>query len=85
MTVARSIEHQITRELLQRRAQNDDQHSVVQQPDAFELSSEKAATNRWTDRLIAILAVTAGLVIVGSYAEELLWAVVAATTVLTLR
>jgi hypothetical protein len=35
--------------------------------------------------LIAILAVTAGLVILGSYLEELLWAAVAATTVVTLR
>ena len=39
----------------------------------------------WADRLIAIGAVTVGLLILGSYAEELLWAAVAAATVFTLR
>jgi hypothetical protein len=41
--------------------------------------------NLWADRLIAVLAVTAGLFIIGSYFEELLWAVLAAATVTTLR
>ena len=75
MTVARRIENQITRQLLQRRDENEGEpHSRYQ-----------SGANPWIDRLIAILAVTAGLVIVGSYLEELLWAALAATTVITLR
>jgi hypothetical protein len=37
------------------------------------------------DRLIAILALTTGFLVLGSYLEELLWAVMAATALLTLR
>jgi hypothetical protein len=74
MTAAQRIENQITRQLLRRR-----------QPGAVNLRTTPVDIHPWTDRLIAILAVTAGLVIVGSYLEELLWAVVAATTVFTLR
>lgn len=35
----------------------------------------------WSDRLIAVLSVTVGLVVVGSFLEELVWAVLAAATV----
>lgn len=69
MTGTKHIEYRITRQLLQRR------HPGVVQSDQ----------NLWVDRLIAVLAVTAGLLIIGSYFEELLWAVVAAATVSTLR
>ncbi len=41
--------------------------------------------NPWADRLIAILAVTTGLFILGSYFEELLWAALGAATIFTLR
>ena len=69
MTGAKLIEYRITRQLLQRR-----QQGYVQ-----------LDQNLWVERLIAILAVTAGLIIIGSFFEELLWAVVAAATVSTLR
>lgn len=69
MTGVKLIEHRITRQLLQRRDQGHTQQGH----------------NLWADRLIAVLAVTAGLFIMGSYFEELLWAVVAGATVSTLR
>ena len=69
MTAAKHIEYCITRQLLQRREEGD----------------EWRGDNSWADRLIAILAVTAGLFIIGSYFEELLWATLAAATVFTLR
>jgi hypothetical protein len=69
MTAAKLIEYRITRQLLQRRDRR-----IVQRNH-----------NLWADRLIAVLAVTAGLFIIGSYFEELLWAVLAAATVTTLR
>ena len=69
MTAARHVEYTITRQLLQRREAGD----------------EWGDPNPWVDRLIAILAVTAGLCIVGSFYEELLWATLAAATVFTLR
>ena len=68
-TTAKRIEYRITRELLQRR----------------EGAAEQEGLTPWADRLIAIGAVTVGLLILGSYAEELLWAAVAAATVFTLR
>ena len=68
-TAAKRIEYRITRELLRRR----------------EGASELERITPWADRLIAIGAVTVGLLILGSYAEELLWAAVAAATVFTLR
>ena len=79
MTAAQRIESQITRQLLQRRAAGCLQQSAEQQ------SAVRADPSPWADRLIGILAVTAGLLILGSYIEELLWAAVAATTVFTLR
>ena len=69
MTAAKQIEYRITRRLLQRR----------------EAVGEHRRANPWADRVIAILAVTAGLFILGSYLEELLWLVVASATVFTLR
>ncbi len=69
MTAAKLIEYRITRQLLQRR----------------EEGSEQQGASVWADRLIAILAVTAGLFVLGSYLEELLWALLAAATVFTLR
>ena len=69
MTDAKCLEYRITRQLLQRR----DQAAVHQ------------TLNHWADRLIAVLAVTTGLFIVGSFFEELLWAALAAATVVTLK
>ena len=66
---AKRIEYRITRELVQRRQGAAEQEHITP----------------WADRLIAIGAVTVGLLILGSYAEELLWAAVAAATVFTLR
>ena len=69
MTAAKLIEYRITRQLMQRREEGGDQLD----------------SGLWADRLIAILAVTAGLFILGSFLEELLWALLAAATVFTLR
>ena len=69
MTAAKQIEYRITRRLLQRR----------------ETAGEYGHVNLWADRVIAILAVTAGLFVLGSYLEELLWLVLAGATVFTLR
>jgi hypothetical protein len=69
MTTAKLIEYRIARQLLQRREQG----------------GEQSASSVWVDRLIAILAVTTGLFILGSLLEELLWALLAAATVFTLR
>jgi hypothetical protein len=68
-TGAKRIEYGITRKLLQRR----------------EGASYQESISPWADRLIAIGAVTVGLLILGSYIEELLWAAVAAATIFTLR
>lgn len=68
MTAAKAIEYRITRQLLKRRDVDDEQQDYA----------------AWADRLIAVLATTAGLFIVGSYLEELLWIALAAVTVITL-
>ncbi len=49
--------------------------------------SEVASTSleaAWADRLIAVLAVTVALFMIGSVLEELLWVAVAAATVFAL-
>ena len=69
MTGTKLIEYRITRQLLQRRGQAAEHHNP----------------NHWADRLIAVLAVTVGLFIIGSFFEELLWAALAAATVITLK
>ena len=84
MTAARLIEHRIARQLQQRREQFS-VHGLT-----FPIPAEPGNTQRfdvqpWADRVIAILAVTTGLLVVGSYVEELLWAALAAATVYTLR
>ena len=43
-----------------------------------------AGNGRWVERLITTTAVTAGMLILGSYAPELLWAMLAAAGILTL-
>ena len=84
MRAAQQVEYQITRQLLQRREGGAVQPGAVQ-PGAVPDAVKRADLNPWADRLIAILAVTTGLVILGNYLEELLWAAVVATTVVTLR
>ena len=69
MTAAKRLEYQIVRQLLQRQ----------------ESGFHQSETGPWVERLIAVLAVTAGLFILGSYLEELLWAALATATALTLR
>jgi len=89
MTAVKHLEYQITRKLMQRR-----ERGAVQQggmllgnvrQGATQQDSGQSATGQWADRLIAILALTTGLLVLGSFLEELLWAAVAATTLLTLR
>jgi len=70
MTTARLIEHRITREILLRREEGN--------PPA-------GSSTFWTERLIAVVTVTAALVVVGSYSSEVLWAGVAIATLVTLR
>lgn len=81
MTATRLIEYRITRQLLQRR-----DHGATQgcnpQTHGPVLPCE---VQPWADRVIAILAVTAVMLVVGSYVEELLWAALAGATVYTLR
>lgn len=47
-------------------------------------SENHTGNGRWVERLITTTAVTAGMLMLGSYAPELLWAVLAAAGVLTL-
>jgi nicotinamide riboside transporter PnuC len=72
MTAAKQIEYAIARRLIRR---GSSQSEAAGQP----------ARQPWVDRMIAVLAATAGLAVVGSYAEELLWLVVAVATVITLK
>ncbi len=67
MTAAKSIEYQITRQLLHRRA-------GVKEP----------VNTRVANRVIKIAAATVAVLLLGSYSQELLWVVVAASTVLAL-
>ena len=67
MTTARSIEHRITRDILQRREREPD-----------------TVSGPLVERLITATAVTAGMLMLGSYAPELLWALLAGAGVLTL-
>ena len=73
MTTARLIEHRITRQLLQRREE-------VIPPTGYNRNH-----SLWVERLIAVLAVTVGLSIVGSYFEEMLWVLLAVATLAILR
>ena len=81
MTAAKLIEHRITRQLLRRR-EVDALHGGAGQTPPVHWHSR---VQPWADRVIAILAVTAGLLVIGSYVEELLWAALAASAVYTLR
>ena len=66
MTATKLIEYNIARQLLQRRSQ---QTECVE---ADDFSSGLTGVQTWADRVIAVLALTVCLVVVGSYAEELL-------------
>ena len=70
MTAAETIEYRITRKVLQRRSKK--------------AASIRGGFDTWADRLIAVLAVTAGLFVLGSYLGELLWVSLAAGTIVTL-
>ena len=75
MTAARVIEQQITRRLLARQEGPEPIAGAMPAP---------PAEGRWADRLIATLAVTASLLVVGSFLEELVWVLLAAATVFAL-
>jgi hypothetical protein len=84
MTAAKLIEYRIARQLLRRREQRAAHgHGLPTSPAHWD--TPKFDVQPWADRVIGILAVTTGLLLVGSYAEELLWAVLALATVYTLR
>jgi len=84
MTGVKHLEYQITRQLMRRRERGAVQQGAVQRG-ATPQRNRQSATSQWADRLIAVLALTTGLLVLGSFLEELLWAAVAATTLLTLR
>lgn len=84
MTAVKHLEYQITRQLMRRREQGAVQQGAVQQG-AIQQRNRLSVTSKWVDRSIAVLALTMGLLVLGSLLEELLWAAVAATTLLTLR
>ena len=67
MTAAKSIEYQITQQLLRRRA-------GAKEPD----------NTRVVNRVIRIAAATVAVALMGSFSQELLWVVVAGSTVLAL-
>jgi ABC-type bacteriocin/lantibiotic exporter with double-glycine peptidase domain len=67
MTTAKSIEYQITQQLLRRRAGVNEQ-----------------VNTQVVNRIIRIAAATVAVGLMGSYLQELLWVVVAASTVLVL-
>ncbi len=79
MTAVKHLEYQITRQLMRRREQIAVRQGAIQQ------GNRRLGTSKWADRFIAIIALTTGLLVLGSFLEELLWAAVAATTLLTLR
>ena len=83
MTAAKQIEYAIARQLIRR----DATQNLSAQAPACSQHAHGASPARqlWADRLIAVLAATAGLAVVGSFAEELLWLVVAVATVITLK
>lgn len=80
MTAAKLIEYRIARQLVQRRSQQEEHGATGHFPFA-----RQACVQSWADRLIAVLAMTIGLVVVGSYAEQLLWVLLAVATAFALR
>ncbi|MFT4520863.1 MAG: hypothetical protein ACI9JM_003271 [Halioglobus sp.] len=68
MTTAQAIEYRITRHLLQRDSKGEPEPDIT----------------GWADRLIAVLAVTVGIFVLGTYLEELLWVLIAGVTVFAL-
>jgi hypothetical protein len=81
MTAARLIENGITRKLLRRREREAQAGSFTPDPQLH----WQGDIQPWLERVIAILAVTTGLLFIGSLVEELLWVALAASTVFTLR
>ena len=69
MTTAKALEYRIIRRLT----------SPLPPPQC-----EPDRDVRWADRVIAVTALTAGLFVLGTYLEELLWAVIAALTIFAL-
>lgn len=68
MTAAKALEYRITQHLLTRTGQGE----------------ERCMEARWADRLIGVLAATAGLFLVGSFMQELVWALLAGATMFIL-
>ncbi|MFK7976826.1 MAG: hypothetical protein AB8C02_11865 [Halioglobus sp.] len=73
----RALEYRITQNLVGGQAQAHQPHASKERPGAFQ-------PWRWGDRLIAVLAVAASLIVVGSFLEELIWVVLAAGTIFVL-
>lgn len=80
MTASKAIEQGIVRQLLQRRWRRETCMGVAE----F-LQAPAGSMQCWADRLIAVLALTICLVVIGIYAEQLLWALLGSATVFALR
>ena len=75
MTATQAMEQEITRRVISRRSRAR----------ALSVSGLwSAGARHWPDRLIQVLAVTAALVVAGSFLQELLWAGLAAATICAL-
>jgi hypothetical protein len=83
MTATQFIEYRITRQLLQRRSKQEQQEEFAGAEGVT--CVVPSSVQIWADRLIAILALTACLLVLGSYIENLLWVLIAAATAFTLR
>ncbi len=84
MTPARTIEHGIARQLQRRRERETVRRSSARTQERS-CMRQPFDVQPWADRVIAILAVATGLLLIGSYVEELLWVILAAAAVYSLR
>lgn len=92
MTAAQAIEYRITRQLLARGRTTEKPADSSGQgllnrlfnrlQSAVLIRGQREVS--WTDRLIAVLATTVSLFVLGSFLEELLWVVMAAGTIFAL-
>lgn len=73
----KAMEYRIAQNLME-------QGAPERQPAREQRQARYTPTWRWGDRLIAVLAVAASLIVVGSFLEELIWVVLAAGTLFVL-
>jgi len=85
MTAAKAMEYRITQALLRRRA--DDSKPAVKPRlsigEEVDQSAERFSPSM-AERVIAIAAVTAGLLVLGALLQELLWVAIGGATIVAL-